>query len=844
MENKKFVFYANQSVENIFKDLSTSTEGLSDAEVKRRFDIYGPNQIQETTITWIEVLKNQIKNPFFLIFIVIAAIYFFTYQYTECIILIFIMLINITIGFYQEYRSNQAMILLKSYLQETIIVSRNNKNERVTINTLVPGDIIQLKAGDIIPADCRFIATENCIVDESMLTGESMPVKKEHILSDTKITELYNAYTIGYAGTIITDGNATAVVFATGSLTMFGNIALLTTRTITQSALVKGTMQLAQIILGLVVFSLIIIVIINLLFNHQAFSSLHFLLFAGALAITAVPSALPIVITFCLTQGAMVLHKHKMIIKRLSVIEDLGSIEVFCTDKTGTLTENVLSVKNIYSTNEPHTLLYAACTETILLHSLKDIHNGFDQAIIKALTTDQVKMLDDYTLIKELPFTYERHRAITLVQKNGTYILITKGSFEYVIPQCTYLHQQERAIMYEWVKENELCGNRVLAVAVKIIKDVNLPDDIIRKYDTAYDTLGLISFADPLKSTAASAIKKAQSLGVQIKVLSGDSVYVCFTIAEQLGLENNIDNVVLGSDFEKLSEEQKMFFVYNRTIFARVTPEQKYQIIAYLQRKYAVGYIGDGINDAPALKIAHVGIAVRDAADVAREAAEIIMLQKSLLNILLGIEEGRKIIINTLKYIKITISSNVGHFYSLAFSSLLINYLPMLPLQLLFLDLVTDFPLIAISTDAVTKNELQKPLSYSMKDISFVTFLFGLVSSPFDFMIFSFFKLHPAVLQTNWFISSALTQLVLIFSLRTQQPFWRAHHPSLALLGFCCIAAIVVIMLPFTSLGQTFFSFVRPSMHDMKIISGIVLAYFLTTETVKVLYYHTYTKKL
>lgn len=842
-KNKNFLLYANSSIDDVLKDLKTSMQGLSHTEAEQRLREYGANEMKETIVTWFQVLKNQIKNPFILVFIFIAVLYLFTQQYTECIILLIIMIINTVIGFYQEYQSSKAMELLQSYLQSTIIVLRDGNDEQIVINKLVIGDIIKLNAGDIIPADCRFVATDNCTVDEAMLTGESLPIQKTHILTDNKITELYNAYTIGFTGTVVVDGSAIAVVFATGTKTEMGSIAILTTHTISKSNLTQNTMKLARIVFGMVIISLIFIMILNLFTKHVSF--FNFLLFAGALAITAIPSALPIVITFCLTKGAMALHKHKMIVKRLSAIEDLGSVEILCTDKTGTLTENVLSVQDVYTENEEQTLLYAALTSDMAAHAKKIISNGFDEAIIQALTTEEAKAAHEYTVIEELPFTYERHRSVTLAQKDDIFVLVTKGSAEYVISETVSLSKKQFDEINTWVKEHELKGSRVLAVAVKTIKNAkklgrrSLGEgwQDITTYDKDYDTIGLIAFADPLKSTATHALEKAQALGVQIKIFSGDSAYVCFTIAKQLGLENTFENVVLGADFEKASEEEKISLVQKHTIFARITPQQKYQMIELLQRNSTVGYLGDGINDAPALKIAHVGIVVHTAAAVAREAAEIIMLQKSLLNVLLGIEEGRKIIINTLKYIKITISSNVGNFYSLAFSSLLINYLPMLPLQLLFLDLTTDLPLIAISTDSVKKTELQKPLHYYLKDISFVTFLFGLVSSPFDFLVFAFFKDHPATLQTSWFIASALTQLALIFSLRTKQPFWRAHHPSLFLFCLCMLAAIIVTMVPFTQFGQKFFLFARPSIHDMIIIFAIVIAYFITTETVKILYY-------
>lgn len=824
------------TVQEIFTELQTSADGLALSEVDRRRGLYGPNELIRKTVTWITVLKNQLRNPFILMFFIVAMIYFFTHQYTEGIILLIIMGINTGIGFYQEYHSNKAMELLQSYVQSTVTVHRAGAEHTIAVNQLVPGDIIDLKAGDIVPADCRLIESENLTVNQASLTGESTPVNKNHDLPDHKITELHDVPMCCFTGTIIVDGAATAVVFATGIHTALGAIAVLATQTITKSNLAKTTMQLARIIFILVVMSLMIVIVINLFIKVEQTSFLNILFFAAALAITAIPSALPIVITFCLTKGAMALRRHKMIVKRLSAIEDLGSVEILCTDKTGTLTENSLTVNGTYSLHKNDTMmLYAALASHKTAYTVTS--QSFDYAIEQALTLDQVKELEKYTVVHALPFTYERHRSITLVRKGDTYTLITKGSAEYVIEQCLRITAEQIAELNSWIKENELQGNRVLAVAVKEITQAHIAKDMLTTYDKAYDTITLISFVDPLKSTAQNAIKKAQTLGVQIKVLSGDSPYVCFTIAQQLGLENTADHVVLGADFEKSTQEQKIFLVSNRTIFARVTPEQKYQIIELLQRSYSVGYIGDGINDAPALKIANVGIVVKDAAPVAREAAEIILLQKSLFNIILGIEEGRTVIINTLKYIKITISSNVGNFYSLALSSLLINYLPMLPLQLLLLDLITDFPLIAISTDKVSQHELKKPLQLSMKDISLVTFLFGLVSSPFDFIVFILFRNSATTLQTNWFIVSALTQLALIFSLRTKMPVWRAHHPSLALVLLSCVSTVIVIALPYTVFGQRFFLFERPSLHNIVIICCIVGIYFITTEVVKRLYY-------
>lgn len=831
--DKDFLFYANASIENVLRDLQTSDKGLSEQEAHKRLFIYGLNTVQQTVTTGWTILANQLSSPFVFMFVLIATLYFFTHQYTECIIILIIMMINTMIGFYQEYHSNKAMELLQRYLQATALIRRDGKDYDNAIETIVPGDIILLKIGDIIPADCRIIESNNCAVDESQLSGESVPVHKTHELPKEEIKELWQAATCGFAGTVIVDGTALVVVFATGIHSQMGSIAQLATHTIVKGNLAKNTAQLARIVLIVVLISLAIIIFINVVVKAEKTSFISMLFFAAALSITAVPSALPIVITFCLTKGAMALHKHKIIVKRLSAIEDLGAVTILCADKTGTLTENNLHITEIYNAKEYDILVLAALTSDLTKTS-----NSFDMAIAEKLTDKEREQIAQYSVIKILPFTYERYRTIALVKKDFMYLLITKGSFEYVMQRCGGLSADEINDITAWMKDHEIKSNRVIAVAIKHVGAHDINQDAFSDEHINYDAMGLIAFVDPLKETAPIAIKKAQELAVQIKIMSGDSRDVCFSIAQELGLEKEYNNVVLGSDFEKSSPEQKIFLANNRTIFARVTPQQKYEIIEILQQMYSVCYMGDGINDAPALKAAHVGVAVKEAAPVAREAAEIILLQKSLLYIVSGIEEGRKTIINTLKYIKITISSNIGLFCFLSLSSLWINYLPTLPLQLLFLDLITDFPLISISTDTVTHHELKQPVRYSLHDIGCTVFLFGLVCLPFYFLNFILFRSDIAQLQTYWFIISALAQFVLIFSLRTRVPFWQAPRPSLLLCALCCIAIAIVIVLPFIPLGETIFHFQVPTFHDMSIILSIICAYFATTELMKWLYYH------
>lgn len=834
MTEKIFSSYTDLTTEQVITTLKTSVNGLDQQEADKRLHQYGPNEIPEKKGTLLEILKNQITNPFFYIFVIIASSYLLIQQFTESVIIFLIIGINVTIGFYQEYSSSQAMKLLKKYLVTQTKVKRSNQEIVVPTNLLVPGDIVVLEAGDIIPADCRVIHSDNITIDESNVTGESLPVKKT--ASAKKATEVFSAENICFTGTTVIEGTGEAVIFSTGKSTLFGEISFLTTQTISKSNLASNTTRLARILLYLIFISLITTLLINVLLKKGQMDMVKFFLFCAALAISAIPEALPAVITFCLAQGAAKLKKHNVIVKRLSAIEDLGSVEILCTDKTGTLTENILSVNELFSSNPDQTLLYTALSMPTLLKNRKKDEKGFELAIDKKLTATQKEELKQYKLIHEIPFTPQTRRNSVLLEKNNAHILITKGSFEPVISKCMSVTDKTQLI--SWIEKEETEGNRVLAIASKeVIFDQSEPGQFIENNDHSYTLLGLLSFHDTLKKTAPAAVAKAHALGLKLKILSGDSKFVCYSIAKQLGLEDDMDNVVTGSDFENSSDEQKSILAHNATVFARFNPEQKYDVISILQRKFSVGYLGDGINDAPALKLATVSLAVNDSTPIAREAADIILLKKSLMTIIVGIEEGRKIVINTLKYIRITISSNYGNFYSLSIASLLIDYLPMLPFQLLLLNLLTDLPLITISTDAVSSAELRKVTKYELKEISLVSFIFGTISSFFDFLLFFTFRFSPQLLQTVWFVMCTLKEMALIFSLRTTTLFYKAKRPSIPLVSLALCVVLIAITLPFTKIGRDFFLFSSLHVTHLFYIGLIVVTYFMATEGVKNLYY-------
>lgn len=781
---------------------------------------------------------RQFTSPFIYVFFIIVAIYLVLGEYTDAIIILIIIIINATLGFYQEYHAENNLQMLKQYLISSVIARRDGKDSSVLNNVLVPGDIIVLYPGDIIPADCRFVQEENLMIDEAALTGESNPVHKVADAQKESPKNPFDAHNIGFAGTTVTSGKAIAVVFATGLNTAMGRIAYLTTETMSESNLNKGTMRLARFLFSLILLMLTITMVLNILLKGGQLPLSELFIFSVALAITTIPEALPIVITFCLAQGASRLAKQKVIVKRLSAIEDLGGMEVLCTDKTGTLTENTIAVVDVFSDNPRDTLLYAANMLTQSTTKPGVQIKGFENALWQSLTPEELQKSKTFTRIKEIPYDPILKKNITLLQKDGTYILTIRGSAEEITKYITPT-KEKLASLQQWiVQEEEQKGNRVLALAKKEFPaTTSISNNLIDEL-TNLEFLGLISFSDPIKKTAAIAIQKAQALGLQLKVLSGDSPYVCGTVAMQLGLITTRDAVITGSEFEKKSLEERSQCAYSYTVFARVTPEQKYEIINYLQKKYSVGYLGDGINDAPALKTAHVSMVVQDAVPIARETADIILLKKSLLVIVSGVEEGRKIFINTLKYISITVVTTFSNGLSLATASLFLDYLPMLPFQLLAVNLISDFPMIAIATDNVNHNELKQIKKYEVKDILIIAIILGSVTSFYDFIIFAIFhNSPPALLHTSWFIFSILSVLAFIFSFRKKDLFFKPTFPSLPLVSLACIAGATGICLPFTRFGQKILQLIPLSMHNLLTVGAVTVAYFVTTEVVKLFYY-------
>lgn len=819
--------YTSLSAEEALQKQSSRLEGLTTPEVKDRLSEFGANILKPNQVSWLTILTRQFQSPFIYILIFAAVLAYALGEFVDGTIILAFVAINAILGFYQEFRSEQALKVLNRYTTPKASVIRNGVEEQVPTPNLVPGDIIILQPGDIIPADARLIQTSNFRVDESILTGESEPRLKTHTALTKKSLAIHEADNIAFSGSNVVSGHATAMVIATGLYTYIGSIAKLTVETSRVSSFEKGMNKLSMFVLRLVGVTLFLLFFTNLMIKGPAADWGDMILFTIALAAAVIPEALPLVITFSLSRGAVRLSKHKVVVKRLSAIEDLGGIEVLCTDKTGTITENKLTVVNTFGDLE--TVLFQAQAAISQLNKQRD---PFDVAIAEAYDT-LPSTQEVSTPLHEIPFDPERKRNSVLIEHEKKMLLIVRGAADSILP-CS--KKKPDSELTKWIEEQEQQGRRVIVLAHKTVsRQVDYDKDL---EESDLNITGAIAFSDPLKKSTLSAVKKAQKLGISIKIITGDGAVVAANIAQQIGLIDSTDEVITAQHFFSLSAKQQQKMAERLHVFARFSPHQKHQLIELLQQKHEVGFLGDGINDAPALKAANVALVVQGASDIARESADVILLNSSLSVIVDGIQEGREVFANTIKYIKMTLASNFGNFYAIAMVSLFVDFLPMLPVQILLANLLSDFPLTAVATDSVDQTDISKPESYNLKDFALTTTLFGIVSTIFDFVFFaSFYRISPEVLQTNWFIGSILTELVLLYSLRTHLPFFKAIAPSKGVVILSIIAAALTLLLPYTQFGQTMFHFVSPSPLHLVMILVITGAYFILNEVVKVLYY-------
>jgi len=838
-----FSQYTVKSVEDAILQLNSSKDGITKKESILAQQKYGLNEVKFKKVNAFSVLIRQFKSPFCYLLLIAALISILIGQFADSIAILAFILINVVIGFFQEYRAEKAIVLLQKFIPQKVKVLRrqpqgHSKEEIIDEKFLVPGDVVLLEAGDLVPADLRAISVQSFLVNESALTGESVPVAKvTHALVDME-DMVFKAQNIIFSGSSIISGKAQALVIAIGKNTVFGGIAKAVSGIRREGTYEKSILYFCKLILRIVVVTIILIFIVNILLKGVS-DIFELLLFSVALIVSILPEALPAVVTFALSEGSLKMAKQNVVVKRLSAIEDLGNIEILCTDKTGTLTQNKMSLEKIVSSDNKKYFLYAVLGAGADRIEEK-ILNPFDAALFQRVPEDILRESKKFKVVSELPFDSYRMRSAFVVEsaKKETF-LIVRGAPESILKNCSRLRQgyggqaKFRELNEDIAKEGEE-GKRVLALAFKKINK----EKITESDEKGLTFLGYSVYNDPLKSTAKEALSLSKKLGVKIKIITGDSKEVAGYVARKIGFATGPEYLISGQELEELSKEEFDDACEEKSIFARISPDVKHKIIKSLQKKYEVGFMGEGVNDAPALKTADVGIAVVEASDVAREASDVILLQKDLRVVVNGIKDGRTIFANINKYIKTALANNFGQFYSMAVISLFVNFLPMLPVQILLSNIISDLPLIFIATDTVDVEELRKPKIYELHNVLPLIITLGLVGTLFDFIFFTiFYKSQPSVIQTLWFIEGLLTDILLIFIMRTRGKFWKAKRPNIWLSLSTVLAGIVIVALPFLKIGQSWFHFVAPQIIPLLIVFGIVIAYFVMSEMVKLVYF-------
>jgi Mg2+-importing ATPase len=808
--------YWSISPTGVYESLESSEKGLSEQEVQRRLKIYGYNEFERQKFGWFPILRRQFKNPIFVILVACALIsYFFTTDPTSSISILLMIVIAVSLGFFNEYRAEKTVKALQSKVSVKAVVIREGKPSEIDSRLIVPGDLVSLYVGDIVPADMRIVESKDLHANEAALTGESFPVEKNSESLDLKHPTPQQLTNYLFMGSIVANGSARCIVVSTGKNTEFGFISKSLIRTHPETEFQKGVRNYGTLLLTLTLALAIGIFVLNTVLGHPLIDSL---LFSLAVAVGLVPELMPAIVTISLSQGARVMTKRKVIVKRLVSIEDFGNMDVLCTDKTGTLTEGKIALKDYFSLVEdkdPRIMSYSLLCNSAILGE-KTTGNPMDVAIWEyAIRNSVQESIKPYSKIDEIPFDYQRRMMSVVVRKDGDFILITKGAPESVISRCSYAETTKKneptsdALESIRAKFSNLSqqGYRVLAVAYRSM-DAKKAYTVFDETDLTF--LGFLIFTDPPKEDAHRAVTKLKEMGIDVKILTGDNELVARKICEEI--DAPCLGVVSGEDLTQMSTTELKEVAEKNTIFARITPDQKLDIIKALKTNgHTVGFMGDGVNDAPALYDADVGISVDTAVDVSKDAADIVLLEKDLLVLAGGIEEGRKIFGNTIKYVLMGTSSNFGNMFSAAAASVFLPFLPMLPIQILFMNLLYDMSNMTIPTDNVDEEYTKMPRKW---DISFVrkyTLFFGPFSSLYDFLtygimlfIFGCAVATPqaaALFQSGWFVESFWTEVLIMFVIRTRRTPFFTSRPGKWLTIFILLFVAFGTIFPFTPFG-------------------------------------------
>lgn len=805
--------------------------GLSSREARIRSQKFGRNIIghEGRANPIVDFLKKFSRGRFLVLILIFAsAVSFFLGEQTNALIILFLIFISISLDFINAYQSKKAFDKLIAQVKTTATVIRDGEKKEINLEEIVPYDLVLLSPGDIVPADCKILESDGLFVDQSALTGESFPV-----LKDAKIEQNFV-----FMGTSVVGGTAKVLVIKIGNQTEFGKIALKLFEAAPETDFEKGIRGFSFFILKTVLIMVGFVFLVNSLLGRGVFESF---IFAVAIAIGLTPELLPVIMSIALSRGSIEMAKKSVIVKNLSTIHNFGSMNVLCMDKTGTLTQNKITLIKYLDglgAKSDKTLLYSYLSS--FFHT--GIKNPFDQAIREFKKIDA----SEYKKNNEIPFDFANKRDSIIVERDKDRFLITKGAPEKILEISKFYFDGNKKKnltaaalkkIQNTFKKLSNDGLRTLGVATKKIGKEKI--DLDKKNQKNLIFLGFIAFLDPPKEDAEEAISELEKYGVEIKILTGDAAVLTEKICRKIGVVYK--GIISGEDLEKLSEPELKKIIEQTTIFARISPEQKEKIILTLKKmNNVVGYLGDGINDAPALKAADVGISVNNAVDVAKETAGIILLHKSLEVLKDGVVEGRKTFQNTLKYIMIGLSSNFGNMFSMVGTSLFLPFLPMLPSQILLNNLIYEISQFSLSADSVDADVILKPTEWNLGFIKKFMLIFGPVSSLFDFIIFGVlllvFHFSQSQFQTGWFMESIATQILVIFIIRTKIiPFFKSRPGMLVMLNSLA-AFFIAWLIPFSPFGKLF-KFESLSLGPILSIVAIVILYLVLAELAKKYFY-------
>jgi Mg2+-importing ATPase len=860
---------------DLINKLNSSLIGLSTLQVEQNQNLYGLNEIERhEDLTWWRHLWLCYKNPFNLLLTLLDIFFIITNDMRGMVVISSMIIISTVLRFVQERKSNAAADKLKDMVSTTATVIRydnalssielslenivklqdihNQYKQEVPIKDLVPGDIIRLSAGDLIPADVRILNAKDLFVSQASLTGESLPIEKFSIQSKSNIINPLYLDNIGYMGTNVISGSAIAVVISTGLDTIFGNLANRVTEVNKEDTSFQlGINRVSLLLIGFMLIMSPIVFILNGYTKHDWMSAF---IFAMSIAVGLTPEMLPMIVTSTLAKGAVAMSRRKVIIKRLDAIQNFGAMNILCTDKTGTLTQDKICLErhiDIMGENCDEVLEFAYLNS----YYQTGLKNLLDVAVLeKANFGDIPELIKKYKKVDEVPFDFQRRRMSVVVENdNKGHTLICKGAFEEIISCCSTAIKNNKI---EPLTEDLLFrlknitanlnqdGLRVVAVAIKQYTDIKESYNIAD--ESSMVLVGYIAFMDPPKETTKPAIDALRKNGVRVKILTGDNELVTKKVCSDVGLD--VEGMLLGSDIDTMSDKDLASKIEKITVFAKLTPSHKDRIVRLLKSLgHTVGFMGDGINDAPALRSADIGISVDSAVDIAKEAADIILLEKSLMVLEDGVEEGRKTFANMLKYIKITASSNFGNVFSVLVASAFLPFEPMLPMHLLVLNLLYDISQIVIPFDNVDREFILKPQNWDAKELRRFIVFFGPLSSIFDittFILLWYFygansPTHATFFQSGWFVESLFTQTMIVHMIRTRKIPFIQSNASISMVIMMVIILSIGVLIPMTPITATYFKMQSLPISYFIWLIITVISYLLLTQFMK----NIYTKK-